>query len=60
MSLLIGNRYDMLSLVKINMQTVSISQAKVEFEKIVEKVIRGEKVIITKYGKPKVELVPYK
>lgn len=34
------------------MQTVSITQAKLYFYEIVEKVMSGETVVITKYGKP--------
>ena len=42
------------------MQIVSISQAKVNFSKLIEKVLIGEEIIITKYGKPVAKLIPYK
>ncbi len=42
------------------MQTISISQAKVDFLKLIENVTRGEKIIITKYGKPEASLIPFK
>lgn len=42
------------------MQKVSINQAKINFYKLVEKVIKGEEIIITKYGKPISKLAPYK
>jgi prevent-host-death family protein len=42
------------------MKIVSISQAKVDFLKLIESITRGEKIIITKYGKPKASLIPFK
>ena len=42
------------------MKFVSITQAKSDFVILVEEVIEGKKIIITKYGKPKAELVPLK
>lgn len=34
------------------MQVVSITKAKINFYKLIEKVLKGEEIIITKYGKP--------
>lgn len=39
-----------------HMQMVSISQAKTGFSDLVEKVLKGEEIIITKYGKPVAKL----
>lgn len=39
---------------------VSVTQAKVNLSKLIEKVLKGEEVIITKYGKPVVTLTPYR
>lgn len=41
------------------MLVVSLSQAKKNFYELIEKVIKGEVVVITKYGKRVVELVVY-
>lgn len=38
---------------------VTVSEAKAEFSSLVEDVIRGEVVVITKHGKPVVQMVPY-
>lgn len=43
-----------------NMMVISISQAKVIFSELIEKVLKGEEVIITKYGKPVAKLVIYR
>lgn len=42
------------------MLVVSISQAKIGLSKLIEKVLKGEEVIITKYGKPVAKLTPYR
>ena len=41
------------------MQITNISDAKASLSKLVEKVMRGEEVIIGKSGKPVAKLVPY-
>lgn len=41
------------------MQITNISDAKASLSKLVEKVMRGEEVIIGKAGKPVAKLVPY-
>jgi prevent-host-death family protein len=41
------------------MQITNISEAKASLSKLVEKVMRGEEVIIGKAGKPVAKLVPY-
>jgi len=41
------------------MQITNISEAKATLSKLIEKVIRGEEVIIGKSGKPVAKLVPY-
>lgn len=38
---------------------VSISQAKANFSKLIKKVLQGEEIILTKYGKPVAKLVIY-
>ena len=38
---------------------VSVSEAKAEFSSLVEDVIRGEEVIITKHGTPVVKMIRY-
>lgn len=40
------------------MQTVNIHQAKTNFSKLVDAVMKGEEIIIAKAGKPAVKLVP--
>ena len=41
------------------MQITNISDAKASLSKLVEKVLKGEEVIIGKAGKPVAKLVPY-
>ena len=41
------------------MQITNISDAKASLSKLVEKVMKGEEVIIGKSGKPVAKLVPY-
>ena len=41
------------------MQITNISDAKANLSKLVEKVMKGEEVIIGKSGKPVAKLVPY-
>ena len=41
------------------MQITNISEAKASLSKLIEKVLRGEEVIIGKAGKPVAKLVPY-
>ena len=41
------------------MQITNISEAKANLSKLVEKVLRGQEVIIGKAGKPVAKLVPY-
>jgi len=41
------------------MHITNISEAKASLSKLVEKVMRGEEVIIGKAGKPVAKLVPY-
>ena len=41
------------------MQITNISEAKATLSKLIEKVIKGEEVIIGKAGKPVAKLVPY-
>jgi prevent-host-death family protein len=41
------------------MQITNISEAKASLSKLVEKVLKGEEVIIGKAGKPVAKLVPY-
>ncbi len=40
------------------MQMVSISDAKAQFSKLIERASMGESIIITKTGKPMAKLVP--
>ena len=41
------------------MQITNISEAKATLSKLVEKVLKGEEVIIGKAGKPVAKLIPY-
>ena len=41
------------------MQITNISEAKASLSKLIEKVLKGEEVIIGKAGKPVAKLVPY-
>lgn len=41
------------------MQITNISEAKATLSKLIEKVLKGEEVIIGKAGKPVAKLVPY-
>ena len=41
------------------MQMTNISEAKASLSKLIEKVLKGQEVIITKAGKPVAKLVPY-
>ncbi len=41
------------------MQITNISDAKASLSKLIEKVLKGEEVIIGKAGKPVAKLVPY-
>ncbi|MBX3054924.1 MAG: type II toxin-antitoxin system Phd/YefM family antitoxin [Anaerolineae bacterium] len=41
------------------MQITNISDAKANLSKLVEKVLKGEEIIIGKAGKPVTKLVPY-
>ncbi len=38
---------------------ISITQAKVQLVQLIDQAIKGTEVIITKFGKPVVKLVPY-
>jgi prevent-host-death family protein len=38
---------------------VSISEAKADFSKLVRRAAAGEEIVITKFGRPMVVLVPY-
>jgi prevent-host-death family protein len=40
------------------MQTFNIHEAKTQFSRLVDAVVRGEEVVIAKAGKPAVRLVP--
>jgi prevent-host-death family protein len=40
------------------MLTVGLTVAKKRFEELVERAARGERIRITKYGKPKAEIAP--
>jgi prevent-host-death family protein len=40
--------------------TRNISQAKAELSALIERVLNGEEVIVTKAGKPVAKLIPYK
>ena len=42
------------------MVTRNISQAKAELSALIERVLRGEEVIVSKAGKPVAKLIPYK
>jgi prevent-host-death family protein len=42
-----------------DMQITNISEAKANLSKLVERVMRGEEVVIGKSGKPVAKLVPY-
>lgn len=42
------------------MQVVSISQAKIGLDKLIEEVLNGKEVVITKYGKPVAKLLIYR
>jgi len=44
----------------IHMIKVSISEAKVQLLELIDKVLKGEEVIITISGKPVVKIVEYK
>lgn len=44
----------------MNTQTVNIHDAKTNLSKLLEKIQKGEDVIIAKAGKPVAKLVPYK
>jgi antitoxin (DNA-binding transcriptional repressor) of toxin-antitoxin stability system len=39
------------------MLTVGLTEAKRRFEELVERAVQGERIRITKYGKPKAEMV---
>lgn len=41
------------------MQITNISEAKASLSKLIERVLRGEEVVIGKAGKPVAKLVPY-
>ena len=41
------------------MQVTNISEAKASLSKLIEKVLKGDEVIIGKAGKPVAKLVPY-
>jgi len=41
------------------METVNISEAKATLSKLIEKVTKGQEVIISRAGKPVAKLVPY-
>jgi prevent-host-death family protein len=42
-----------------DMHVTNISEAKASLSKLVEKVLQGEEVVISKAGKPVAKLVPY-
>ena len=42
------------------MEQVNIHQAKTNFSKLVEKVLDGQEIIISRAGKPVAKLVPYR
>ena len=42
------------------MRTVNIKQARTQFCQLLDQVLKGEKVVITRYGEPIAELVPVK
>lgn len=42
------------------MQIISVTQAKINFYNLIDKVLKKEKVIITKYGKPVAKLEIYR
>lgn len=42
------------------MQVVNIHQAKTELSKLIEKITKGEEVVIGKAGKPVAKLISYK
>lgn len=42
------------------MQVVNIHQAKTELSKLIEKILKGEEIVIGKAGKPVARLVAYK
>lgn len=41
------------------MDYVNISQTKKDLAILIEKVLQGKEIIITKYGKPVAKLLPY-
>ena len=41
------------------MQITNISEAKASLSKLIERVLRGEEIVIGKAGKPVAKLVPY-
>ncbi len=42
------------------MKKINIHKAKTDLSKIIQQVLKGEEVVIAKYGKPLVKLEPYK
>ena len=40
------------------MQTINIHEAKTQFSKLIEAVMRGEEIVIARAGKPTARLVP--
>lgn len=42
------------------MRTTNVAEAKAHLSMLIEKALAGEEVVISKHGKPMVELVPYK
>ena len=41
------------------MRTTNVAEAKAHLSRLIEKALAGEEIIISKYGKPVVKLVPY-
>lgn len=41
------------------MRTTNVAEAKAHLSMLIEKALAGEEVVISKYGKPMVKLVPY-
>lgn len=41
------------------MKTYSVTEAKAKFSQVIEKVLQGEEIIVTKMGKPAVKISAY-
>lgn len=52
------NKLDLAKLIRNDMQTVNIHEAKTQLSKLIEAVSQGEEILIAKAGKPAARLVP--